>query len=97
MLYKAQGQKWSEDRKIATYRQGLILLTHKALQSQLDLPQDYLTYAQIVLRLVSTACPSGFSSYTSGHLPVQAQNNTIDLSIIQHEPRKQIARRSYPV
>jgi hypothetical protein len=97
MLYEAQGQKWSEDRKIATYRQGLIPSTRKALRSQLDPPQDYLTYARMVLRLVGTARPSGFSSHTSGHLPVQARNDAMDLSVIQHEPRKQIARCSYPV
>ena len=51
----------------------------------------------MVLRLVGTARPSGFSSHTSGHLPVQARNDAMDLSVIQHEPRKQIARRSYPV
>jgi hypothetical protein len=33
MLYEAQGQKWSEDRKIATYRQGLISSIRKALRS----------------------------------------------------------------
>lgn len=33
MLYEAQGQKWSEDRKIATYQQGLIPSIRKALRS----------------------------------------------------------------
>jgi hypothetical protein len=51
----------------------------------------------MVLRLVSIARPSGFSSHTSGHLSVQARNNAMDLSVIQHKPRKQITCRSYPV
>jgi hypothetical protein len=51
----------------------------------------------MVLRLVGTARLSGFLSHTSGHLLIQAWNDTINLSVIQHKPRKQIARRSYPV
>jgi hypothetical protein len=67
ILYEAQGQKWSKDRKIATYRQGLIPSIRKALRSQLDPPQDYPSYARMVLRLVGTARPSGFSSQKSGY------------------------------
>jgi hypothetical protein len=91
MLYKAQGQKWSEDRKIATYRQGLLPSIRKALRSQLDPPQDYPSYSRMVLRLIGTARPSsGFPSYSNSHPPVQAHNDTMDLSAID---RKQMARR----
>jgi hypothetical protein len=45
----------------------------------------------MVLRLISTARPSsGFPLYSNSHPPVQARNNTIDLSAID---RKQMARR----
>ena len=54
MLYKAQDQKWSEDRKIATCQQGLIPSIRKSLRSQLDPPKDYPSYARMVLRLVGT-------------------------------------------
>ena len=93
MLYEAQGQKWSKDRKIATYRQGLIPSIRKALRSQLDPPQDYPLYARMVLRLIGIARPS--SSFplaplqSNSYLPIQACNNAIDLSIV--ELYKQIA------
>lgn len=90
MLYEAQGQKWSEDRKIATYRQGLIPSIRKALRSQLDPPQDYPSYARMVLRLIGTARPS-VPSQNNSHLPIQARNDAMDLSVM--EPRKQMARR----
>jgi hypothetical protein len=51
----------------------------------------------MVLRLIGTARSFGFLSHISGHLLVQARNNVIDLSVIQHKPRKQIACRSYLV
>jgi hypothetical protein len=94
MLYEAQGQKWSEDRKIATYRQGLLPSIRKSLRSQLDPPKDYPSYARMVLRLVGTTRPSfGSSLHTPSntHPPIQARHDTMDLSVI--EPRKQMAKR----
>jgi hypothetical protein len=61
-LYKARGHKWSDDRKIASFRYGLSATIKNRLAAQLELPTKYSQFLRVVQQLSSR---SAFAPSTS--------------------------------
>jgi hypothetical protein len=86
-LYEAKGHKWSDDRKIATFRYGLSSTIKNRLATQLELPNKYSRFLRVVQQLSSRSAvtPSLLSNTNTLHhaRPSNTRADPMDLSTLE--------------